>query len=191
MNSLPDSYEALWQTVLDEHRRVFAAQPQEDLAELMDAIAAAEKIFVVGAGREGIAARSFAMRLMHLGKEVHWEWDDTTPGMHAGDLFLAVNGSGRIGHIDYLLDQAHKTGARIAVITGAPNERTPREADLTVFVPAAVYRGTDPRVVPSVQPMGNLFEQHLFLLFDIAVMLLEKKLQLSHEAMEKNHRNIE
>ena len=185
------SYEELYQTVLEEHRKVFAAQDEAQLDEAMEAIRAANRIFVTGAGREGIAARSFAMRLMHLGKEVHWLWDDTTPGMKTGDLFIVINGSGKIGHIDYLLDRAGKTGARRLVVTGAPGERTPKEAEHVLFLPACVYKGTDPRVVPSMQPMGNLFEQHLFLLFDIMVMLLEERMGLTPEEMESRHRNIE
>ncbi len=184
-------YQQLYEMVLEEHRQVFEAQPVKDLEALMDAIKSAGRIFVFGAGREGIAARSFAMRLMHLGKEVYWLLDDTTPGMREQDLFIAVNGSGKIGFIDYFLDQAKKTGAKVAVITGAPSERTPSQADVTVFVPAAVYKGTDPRVVPSKQPMGNLYEQHLFLLFDILVMMLQKTMGLKHEQMEARHRNVE
>ena len=47
----------------------------------MDAILRAPRIFCIGAGREGLAMRAFAMRLMHLGKPVHWIWDDTTPAI--------------------------------------------------------------------------------------------------------------
>lgn len=184
-------YKKLYELVLEEHRRVFEAQPEEDLERLMDAVMEAGRIFVFGAGREGIAARSFAMRIMHLGKETYWLLDDTTPGMKEGDLFLVVNGSGKIGYIDYFLDQAQKTGAKTAVLTGAPMERTPLASNATAFIPAAVYKGTDPRVVPSKQPMGNLFEQHLFLLFDILVMMLEQKMGLTHEQMESRHRNVE
>lgn len=177
--------------VLAEHEAVFGVMDTAELFEFMQAIMEAERIFVVGAGREGIAARSFAMRIMHLGKETFWLWDDTTPGMRQGDLFLAVDGSGKIGHIDYLIEQSMKTGAKVGVITGAPGERMPQAADHTLFVPAAVYKGTDPRVVKSGQPMGNLFEQHLFLLFDIMVMLLRGEMGLSYEQMESRHRNIE
>ncbi len=184
-------YEELYRTLLLEHEKVFAAQDTAALRRAMEEIERAKRIFVTGAGREGIAARAFSMRLMHLGKEVHWLWDDTTPGMQAGDLFLAVNGSGCIGHIDYLLDRAKETGARRLVVTGAPEERTPKEAEACLFVPAMVYKGKDPRTMPSVQPMGNLFEQHLFLLFDLIVMLLEEQLHESPAAMEARHRNIE
>ena len=72
-------YEDLYRTILLEHERVFAAQDRESIDTAMQEIVDAKRIFVIGAGREGIAARSFAMRLMHLGKEVHWLWDDTTP----------------------------------------------------------------------------------------------------------------
>ena len=185
------SYRELYETVLAEHRAVFAAQDEAELEIFIQEIMAAQRIFVTRAGREGIAARSFAMRLMHLGKETYWLWDDTTPGMKAGDLFLAINGSGKIGHIDYLLDQAGRTGARRLVVTGAPAERTPQEAEQVLFLPACVYKGTDPRVIRSVQPMGNLFEQHLFLLFDILVILLEERMKVTPAAMESRHRNIE
>ncbi len=186
-----EQYEILYKKLLKEHEAVFAAQPQEDIEAALNLFEQHTRIFVTGAGREGIAARAFSMRLMHLGKEVHWLWDDTTPGMGEGDLFVAVNGSGRIGHIDYLLDEAGKRGASRFVITGAPMERTPQEAEHVLFVPAAVYKGKDARCVPSEQPMGNLFEQHLFLLFDLIIMMLIDRMHIAPEQMEMRHRNIE
>lgn len=189
--NLKERYQQLADTILAEHTAAFAAQNLDEVRALMDMVKAADRIFVMGVGREGISTRAFAMRLMHLGKEVHWIWDDTTPGMGKGDLFLATNGSGQIGHIHYVVEQAKKTGASIAVVTGDPRQKTPALADCVLFVPAAVFNGTDPRAVPSVQPMGNLFEQHIFLLFDMIIMMLEEKLQLDHAAMEARHRNIE
>lgn len=185
------SYESCVRNLLSEHEQVFAKQDLEELSRFMEEIEKAERVFVVGAGREGIAARGFAMRLMHLGKETHWLWDDTTPGMRDGDFFLVIDGSGKIGHIDYLADQALKTGARVGVVTGAPAERIPQAAHCRLFVPACVYKGTDPRVVESTQPMGNLFEQHLFLLFDVMSMLLRERMGLTYGEMESRHRNIE
>jgi 6-phospho-3-hexuloisomerase len=184
-------YEELYGKILNEHKEVFEKQDIGELEKFMRAIMASKRIFVMGVGREGIAARAFSMRLMHLGKEVHWIWDDTTPGMGGGDLFIAVNGSGKIGHIHYVAEQAKKTGAVIAVVTGSPMEKTPMLADVVLFVPACVFNGTDERAVPSVQPMGALFEQHCFLLYDIIIMMLERAMKSSHEEMEKRHRNIE
>lgn len=189
--SFKERYTGYCRALLEEHESVFEKQDLYELQRFLQSILDAARLFIVGAGREGIAARSFAMRLMHLGKEVHWVWDDTTPGMHWGDLLIAVNGSGKIGHIDYLIERAMGTGATIGVITGSPLERVPQTAHEILFVPAGVYKGTDPRTVKSVQPMGNLFEQHLFLLFDVMVMLLREEMKLSFEQMESRHRNIE
>ena len=189
--SLKEMYDNIYLDVIDEHKKVFEKQDLNELSSLMEEIKKAKRIFIMGVGREGIASRGFAMRLMHLGKETHWIWDDTTPGMEKGDLFIAINGSGKIGHIHYVVEEAKKTGAKICVVTGSPKEKTPAIADLVLFVPALVYNGTDDRVVPSKQPMGNLFEQHLFLLFDIIIMILSKEMNVSYEEMSKRHRNIE
>lgn len=143
-------YGELYGIILKEHLQAFERQDLTELQRFMEEIRKAERIFVMGVGREGIACRAFAMRLMHLGKEVHWIWDDTTPGMGKDDLLIATNGSGEIGHIHYVVEQAKQTGAAIAVVTGSPNGRTPALADAVLFVPASVYHGTDARVAPSV-----------------------------------------
>jgi 6-phospho-3-hexuloisomerase len=185
------SYQKLYTSIIAEHQQVFERQDVNQLKASLRKVAEAKRIFVIGVGREGIAARSFAMRLMHLGKEVHWIWDDTTPGICPGDLLIAVNGSGRIGHINYVIKQAKAAGGSILVVTGSPSgEAGSLLADEVLFVPASVYNGTD-EVVPSIQPMGNLFEQHLFMLFDILVMLLEKQLDITHDEMALRHRNVE
>ena len=113
-------YRELYETLLQEHQQVFEAQDEAELEAFMQEVMAARRIFVTGAGREGVAGRGFVLRLVDVGKETNWLWDDTTPGMKEGDLFIAINGSGKIGHIDYLLDQAGRTGARRLVVTGAP-----------------------------------------------------------------------
>jgi 6-phospho-3-hexuloisomerase len=188
--SVEEEYKYIYSQLLEEHLHVFERQNLDQLQQFMNLICDSARIFVMGVGREGIAARGFAMRLMHLGKEVHWIWDDTTPGMHENDLFIAVNGSGNIGHINFVIERALATGATVVAVTGSPSGKAFHLAGHMLFVPAAVYLGTDP-VVDSIQPMGNLFEQHLFLLFDIIIMLLEKQLHLSHKDMIARHRNIE
>jgi 6-phospho-3-hexuloisomerase len=154
------------------------------------AIVKAGRVFLIGAGREGLSTRAFTMRLMHLGKEAHWIWDDTTPGIGAGDLLIATSGSGSIGHIDYFFDQAVAAGADTAVVTGDPSGVTAKKAKTLLFLPAAVYKG-EAEVVPSTQPMGNLFEQALLILFDQIVIALAQKLGVSKEAMSARHRNVE
>ncbi len=186
------TYEEMYKSILNEHEKVYAALSTEGLREFIDTIKKHQRIFLIGVGREGLATKAFAMRLMHMGKEVHCIWDDTTPGIQNGDLLIATLGDGQIGHIHYVCEMAKKAGAFIYVVTGSPSGKTARTvADKVFFVPAAVYRGTDD-VVPSFQPMGNLFEQCLFVIFDMIVMMIVDEVpDLSFEKMSARHRNVE
>lgn len=185
-------YKTMYKTILSEHEKVYERLDQNSMREFMDTIKAHNRIFLIGVGREGMATRAFAMRLMHMGKEIHWIWDDTTPSINPGDLVIATLGDGQIGHINYVCERAKEAGGMIYVVTGSPSGKTAKNlADKVFFVPAAVYRGTDD-VVPSIQPMGNLFEQCLFIVFDMIIMtIVDETENLSFEKMSKRHRNIE
>ena len=170
--------------------RVAARIDDAQVDAFMAAIVRAPRIFVAGAGREGLSAKAFAMRLTHLGKPTHWIWDDTTPGITKGDLVIVVSGGGSIGHIDYVFDRAAEAGGEIVVVTGDPAGVTPKKAKTVLFLPAAVYKGKA-EVEPSSQPMGNLFEQALFILFDQIAVALAARMGISKAAMEARHRNVE
>ena len=178
--------------ILKEYEQVFERLDLDGLRRFIDTVKKYDRVFCIGVGREGMMTRAFAMRLMHMGKEVHWIWDDTTPHIGEGDLLIATLGDGRIGHIDYVCKRAKEAGAFIYVVTGSPSGDTAKNvADDVFFVPAAVYRGTDP-VVPSFQPMGNLFEQSLLITFDIIIMMIVDETEgLSFEKMSGRHRNVE
>jgi len=181
---------SLGKTIAMELEKVFYRIDESQVEAFIEFIGNARRIVLIGAGREGLATRAFTMRLMHLGLDAHWIWDDTTPGIGTGDLLIATSGSGEIGHIHYVVETAKKQGAGIALVTGDPHKKTSELADLVLFVPASVYLGTAD-VVPSVQPMGNLFEQALLITFDMIVMMLRDRLDITPEAMEKRHRNLE
>src|SRR5699024_1581198 len=178
--------------IINEYKEVFKKLNETSLRNFIETVKKYNRVFCIGVGREGMATRAFAMRLMHMGKEIHWIWDDTTPSIGEGDLLIATLGDGRIGHINYVCERAKEAGAMIYVVTGAPSGDTAKNlADKVFCVPAAVYRGTDD-VVPSFQPMGNLFEQCLFVVFDIIVMTIVDETEgLTFEKMSKRHRNIE
>ena len=54
----------------------------------------ARTVFVAGSGRSGLAMRSFAMRLIHLGLSAHVVGETTTPRITDRDLLLIGSGSG-------------------------------------------------------------------------------------------------
>ena len=185
-------YQKTYQTMLKEYEQVFERLDQNSMREFIETVKKHDRVFCIGVGREGMSTRAFAMRLMHMGKEVHWIWDDTTPHIGEGDLLIATLGDGQIGHIDYVCRRAKEAGALIYIVTGSPSGKTAKEvADKVFFIPACVYRGKDD-VVPSIQPMGNLFEQCLLMIFDIIVMtIVDETPDLTFEKMSNRHRNIE
>jgi 6-phospho-3-hexuloisomerase len=183
-------FKELSATIVKELDQVFARIDEQQIERFIQEIIKAKRVFLIGVGREGLSTRSFAMRLMHLGKESHWIWDDTTPNIGPGDLLIATSGSGEIGHIHYVVEAAKQAGARIAIVTGTPDRKTPQIADAVFWVPAAVFHGKD-NVVPSIQIMGNLFEQALYISFDLITMMLVEKMKVKREDMVKRHRNVE
>lgn len=62
-----DRFQELSKIALDELSEVFARMSDENVRELLRK-SKADRIFLLGAGREGFRRESFAMRLMHLGK---------------------------------------------------------------------------------------------------------------------------
>lgn len=177
--------------VLSEYEAVLGRLNDRMIEEFTVLLRKHNRLFFIGVGREGMMTRAFAMRMMHMGKEVHWIWDDTTPAIGNGDLLIATIGGGDIGHIRYVCEQAGRAGAQVAVITGSPSGGAVAVADFVFFIPACVYLGKDD-VVPSVQPMGNLFEQSLLLVCDLLCMkIVEEDPDVTYEKMEKRHRNIE
>ncbi len=179
-------------TVIKEYQSVFERLDLDMVDNFVKLISEHDRIFFIGVGREGMMTRAFAMRLMHMGKEIHWIWDDTTPSINKGDLLIATIGGGNIGHIRYVCEKAKSNGATVAVMTGSPSgEAVKAVADFVLFIPACVYLGTDD-VVPSIQPMGNLFEQCLLITCDLIVMkIVDETPGLTFEKMEKRHRNVE
>lgn len=177
-------------TVVEELRATLARVDDAQFGAVAGVLARAGRVFVIGVGREGLAARGFAMRLMHTGTTVHWGWDDTTPNVTADDVLVMVNGSGEIGHLDYVFGQVRATGATTVVVTGVPDAATPRSADHVLAVPAAVYHGRGD-LVPSIQPMGSLFEQATGLVLDLLVLEVVARKGLALGALAARHRNFE
>ena len=176
--------------VVSEITSVFSKLDYNDVKKIIDYINKANKIILIGVGREGLSTRAFTMRLMHLGYNSFWIWDDTTPSIEEGDLLIATNGSGNIGHINYVIEKAKEHKANTVVVTGNPNGKASKICDCSVFLPASVYLG-DAEVVESIQPMGNLFEQCLLIFYDLISMELLNNCSISEAEMSKNHRNLE
>lgn len=187
---MADRFSELSQMAMQELQSVFSKMNDASVRELLECIKKTDRIFLLAGGREGLATKSFAMRLVHLGKQAFWIWDDTTPSILPGDLMICACGSANVGHENYITQKAKEAGATLALLTPSNNGFIRDIADIIVNVPAAAFNAVGD-FVPSQQLMGNLFEQTLFVLYDILVMLLREEMGIAIPEMVARHRNVE
>lgn len=186
-------YKEITKAVVDEHRKVFELLSMKELERTVRLIEAANRVFVYGMGREGISLRGFAMRLAHLGKEAHWQQDDTTTVIHPGDLFITSCSRGcDPGSLEHICRSVKAAGGKILMFTADPDEEFSREcADYPLFIHSTGFRMRRTDLVPTVQLMGNQYEQHLYMLTDVIIMLIVEDLGLTYKDLEARHRNAE
>ena len=146
-------------------------------------------MFVLGAGRSGLALRMTAMRLMHLGLDVHVVGEVTTPAIAAGDVLLVASGSGATAAVVRAAETAAASGARVIAITTAPDSPLAALAAVTVVVPAAQKQDHDE--LRSLQYSGALFEQTVVVLGDAIFHSLWKASGATADDLWPRHANLE
>jgi len=153
----------------------------------------AKKIVVCGAGRVGMVARGFAMRLGHLGLTAYTVGDSTVPSIGKKDLLIACSGSGETQTIYDLVIRAKETGTRIALVSSYIDHNKSRMARLadTVLVINAPSKTKKISGFTSGQPMTTLNEQALQIFFDALVLLFMEQMDESHETMWNRHSILE
>jgi 6-phospho-3-hexuloisomerase len=82
------TYKELVAKVIDENKRVLDRIDEKEIETLIDAIMNAKQIQIFAMGRMKLSAHGFAMRLMHLGFNVHFVFDVTCPKIGKGDLLI-------------------------------------------------------------------------------------------------------
>jgi len=178
--------------ILDELRRYSERIDNQQLRQYINEIAAAKRIFIAGTGRSGLIIRAFAMRLMHLGKDVHVLGNVTAPRAEAGDLLLIGSGSGETKSMVYTAEKAKSCGMRLALNTMDINSTLAKMADVVIVLP-----GVSPKIknnagkITSIQPMASSYEQLSLLVYDGIIMELMEKLGQTDVEMFKRHANIE
>ncbi len=158
--------------------------------QLIHSIAAANKVFVAGAGRSGFMMRSLAMRLMHMGMRAYVVGETVTPGLGEGDLLIIGSGSGETKSLVSMADKAKKLGATLALLTTSPESTIGKLADIMVKLPGAPKDPSN-KDYQTIQPMGSLFEQTLLLYGDALVLRTMKLRKLTSESMFSQHANLE
>lgn len=180
-----------FRTALDELASVTDRLDPREIDAACAMIAGAGKMVVYGCGREGLMLRGLAMRLHHLGLDVAMQGDMAAPPLGAGDLFLTSAGPGELSTVTALMRVAREAGAEVLFLTAEPQTASAALATQVLTIPAQTMARDQGAGATSTLPMGSLYEGALFLLFEVMVLDLKERLNISAEAMRARHTNME
>lgn len=162
----------------------------QEADQLLNAILEAKKVFVAGAGRSGFMAKSFAMRMMHMGIDSYVIGETVTSTYEKGDLLIIGSGSGETKTLVSIAEKAQKIGGKIAAVTINPESTIGSLADITVKLPGSP-KDKSQSDYQTIQPMGSLFEQTLLLFYDAIILRFMEKKGLDNDKMYGRHANLE
>ncbi|MBD8070164.1 6-phospho-3-hexuloisomerase [Bacillus sp. PS06] len=176
--------------IIEELQQSVGLISDEEAEMLMTSILESKKVFVAGSGRSGFMAKSFAMRMMHMGIDAYVIGETVTPTFEKDDILIIGSGSGETKGLVSIAEKAKAIGGKIAVVTLSPDSTIGRLADFTVKLPGASKDQTD-STYQTIQPMGSLFEQTLLLFYDALILRFMHKKGLDTNKMYGNHANLE
>jgi 6-phospho-3-hexuloisomerase len=180
------------ETVASEMNTVLSQVREDEALMFSQKLLAAKRIFVTGEGRSGLMGKAFAMRLMHGGFNVYVIGETITPSIEAGDLLIAISGSGSTGAIYQFAIKAKEAGAQVLLVTTNKESKIGSISDGTLVIPAAT-KYSRPEEPETIQPLGNQFDQAVHLVLDAIIIgtLQMSKDQPSFAEMTKRHANLE
>lgn len=173
-------------SILDEIRTTIKAVDEGKLFILADEIMQARRVFLAGIGRSDQVARTFAMRLMHLGFCCHVARDVTTPAIGSGDLIIIFSSSPESRWLADIAKKAYQVSARIAVFSPLSTSPVVDLAHICITIPKA-----NNGILQSGQSSGVNYEQTAQILSDTLILHLAAKANRPAESLIKNRSNLE
>jgi len=177
-----DTVQIAGQNLLGQIADVMARVDWQSFLELADMLPRVRRTFVTGAGRSGLVARSFGMRLMHTGLPTFIPGETITPAAGEDDLLVAISCTGQTGITDYIARRARQLGAKVVALTADADSPLARGADKVVLIPAS----SDDIVLRAA-----VFEHAASLCLDAVFNVLSGSLKLDQEAYRQRHANLE
>jgi len=160
---------------------------QEDVKKVKGLFFKSRRIFVYGAGRSGLVAKAFAIRLVHLGFQTFVIGETITAPVKKGDLVIIISGSGETIPAVMTAEIAHKLGAHVVSITAKRKSEIAKYADITLFI-SATCKDLERK---KYAPLGTLFEASVWILLDgLIADLLDSKNE-TEEKMRSRHATLE
>jgi 6-phospho-3-hexuloisomerase len=172
----------------------------DSLAGLLESVYRdGKRVFVVGVGRSGLVGRAFAMRLMHLGFSAYVVGETITPSARAGDVLVAISGSGRTAAVVATAEIAKSLGVKVVALTSYPDSLLAKIADMVVVIPGRTKVSKEDRwevrqllgLHEPLAPLGTQFELVSQVVLDSLISELMDRLGLEEEDLKEQHANVE
>lgn len=174
--------------VLNEIIDVLHKVKEQQIDAVAQLIEQNKRVFVLGSGRSGLMAKSFAMRLMHIGYTVYVVGETITPAIRKGDVLFAVSGSGTTSNIVTLTQRASEQGVTIISVTSDSNSTLAKLGNRVIIVPGATKAGTG---IKSIQLLSTLFDQSVHVVLDILCLKLSIHDHVTSQNAGLTHSNME
>ena len=173
---------------------------EEAIDKFEDIIIESKNIFVTGAGRSGLAAKAFAMRLMHLGLSAYVVGETISPAIYEDDCIIAISGSGETNTIVSAARIAKNRGSKVLALTSYPESTLGQLADSFILVKGRTKKEVDDENYmkrqihgnyTSLTPLGTAFELTTLVFLDAIVSELMEKMHQTESDLKARHTVLE
>ncbi len=186
--------------ILDNIKSAEDYLDEEAIEKFEDIIIDSKNIFVTGAGRSGLAAKAFAMRLMHLGLSAYVVGETISPAIYEDDCIIAISGSGETNTIVSAVRIAKNRGSKVLALTSYPDSTLGQLADSYILVKGRTKKEVDDENYmkrqihgnyTSLTPLGTAFELTTLVFLDAIVSELMEKMQQTESDLKARHTVLE
>ena len=173
---------------------------EESINKFEDIIIESENVFVTGAGRSGLAAKAFAMRLMHLVLSAYVVGETISPAINEDDCIIAISGSGETNTIVSAVKIAKNRGSKVLTLTSYPDSSLGQLADSCILVKGRTKKEVDDENYmkrqingnyTSLTPLGTAFELTTLVFLDAIVSELMEKMHQTESDLKARHTVLE
>jgi 6-phospho-3-hexuloisomerase len=186
--------------IIENIKEVIDKLNREAIKAMLQKTIDSNQIFVMGAGRSGLVAKAFAMRLMQLGLSVYVVGETTTPAVLPQDVVIAISGSGETRTVADLGKLAKDIGSTLITITSKKDSALGRISDIAVIIPSKTKN--DPNEADylerhmrgdykNIPPLGTSFEITALVFLDSVVSQLIMLTGASEAELKSRGTNIE
>ncbi|MDE1821757.1 MAG: SIS domain-containing protein [Euryarchaeota archaeon] len=165
--------------------RVTEAIARIDPARVSRAVQMVQKapqVFVYGAGRSGIIARAFAMRLVQTGVTAYVIGESVTPIVRKGDLVVIFSNRGESQSSLQTANIVRREGADLIVVTSRGNSKLSHAANILLELDFPEEKDR-----PTLSPLGTLFESGSLRLADGIIAELMQVRGETEESLRQRH----